>query len=371
MSSTYTYDPDAWHPMLAGAVAGAVAALVGAVLTLILRSPDEVVANSVTVTIVALALGVLSGGLWRKIRLTDNPVRLFAWTMAGGFVVAMMAISFGHLFLVDNLVTFATPMAALIFLTLGFLVPILSTITAPKWIGYAVVTLAIIVGVALFGRGNVASGELSLDDLSSTSSTTTTEADATPSETAATDSSASTTASQTLSGELAIPDDLAASYTVVSGIATYSVPEVLSGLSTVGVGESTGVTGTIVPGGEFEFTLDLLSFTSDQGRRDSRVVGWFRESPTGTFSSSDFDLPATATVGESVTFAVTGDLTINNITLPSTWQIEARVEPNGDLSIHGETDIVLSDFNIPVISSGLVTMEDSAHLEVLVSATPG
>lgn len=370
MSSTYTYDPDAWHPVLAGAVAGAVAGLVGAGLTLILRSPDEIIANSLTVTVAAIVLGLLSGWLWRSIRVSRNPIRVFAWTMVGGFVVAMMAISFGHLFLLDNLVDFATPIAALIFLTLGFLIPVFSRVTAPNWIAYAVVLIAISVGIALFGRGNVASGDLSLDDLATTSSTTQT-TESSPTETSGTDSSTSTTASQDLAGELAIPDDLADSYTVASGLATYSVPEMLSGLTTVGVGESTGVSGSIVPGGEFEFTLDLLSFTSDQSRRDSRVVGWFQEFPKGTFSGTEFDLPATATVGESVMFTVTGVLTINDITLPSTWQVEARVEPNGDLSILGETDIVLSDFDIPVVSSGFVTMEDSAHLEVLVSATAG
>jgi polyisoprenoid-binding protein YceI len=173
-----------------------------------------------------------------------------------------------------------------------------------------------------------------------------------------------------LSGEITIPADLAEQYTVTSGKATYEVPEMLSGLSSVGVGESTGVTGTIQPGGAFEFTLDLLSFTSDQSRRDNRVVGWFQEFPKGTFSGTEFDMPPSATVGESVTFPVEGVLTINDITLPATWQVEARVESDGTLSIQGETDIVLSDFNIPVVTGGFVTMEDSAHLEILVSAAP-
>lgn len=370
MSSDYIYDPDAWHPVLAGAVAGAIAALVGSVLTLILRSPDEIIANSLTVTIVAIVLGALSGWLWRSIRVSSRPVRTFAWTMVGGFVVAMMAISLGHLFILDNLVDFGLPIAALIFLTLGFFIPILAKVTAPSWIGYVVVGAALAIGVALFGQGNVASGDLSLDDLETPTTTVASTDTVAPTDTSGTESSTSTSPAVDLAGEIAIPEDLAASYTVTSGKATYEVPEVLSGLSTVGVGESTGVTGTIEPGGSFEFTLDLLSFTSDQSRRDSRVVGWFQEFPKGTFSGSEFDLPSTATVGESVTFQVEGFLTINDITLPSTWQVEARVESNGTLSILGETDIVLSDFNIPVVSSGLVTMEDSAHLEILVSAAP-
>lgn len=372
MSSDYTYDPDAWNPVLAGAVAGAVAALMGSLLTLILRSPDEIIANSLTVTIVAIVLGALSGWLWRTIRVTERPIRTFAWTMVGGFVVAMMAISFGHLFVLDNLVSFGLPIAALIFLTLGFFIPVLSMATVPSWIGFVVILGALVMGVVLFGQGNVASGDLSLDDLETPSTTAAPPASTAPTDTSTNESSTTSTAPAVdISGEIAIPGDLASSYTVTSGKATYEVPEVLSGLSTVGVGESTGVTGTIEPGGTFEFTLDLLSFTSDQSRRDSRVVGWFQEFPKGTFSGSEFELPPTATVGESVTFTVDGFLTINDITLPSTWQVEARVETNGTLSILGETDIVLTDFDVPIVTGGFVTMEDSAHLEVLVSATPG
>lgn len=367
MSSSYTYDPDAWHPVFAGIVAGAIAALVGSLLTLILRSPDEIIANSLTVSVTALTLGALSGWLWRRIRLSPRPIRLFAWTMVGGFVVAMMAISFGHLFVLDNLVNFATPIAALIFLTLGFFIPILSNVTAPVWVGIVVVVAAIAASIFFFGKGNVASGDLSLDDLPTTTSSTTA---VNQTDTGSSSETTSTSSAPSLQGEISIPDDLASSYTVTSGVATYEVPEVLSGLSTVGVGESTGVTGTIEPGGAFEFTLDLLSFTSDQGRRDSRVVGWFQEFPKGTFSADAFDLPDSAVVGESVTFPVTGVLTVNDITLPATWQVEARVEPNGNLSILGETDIVLSDFDIPVVTGGFVSMEDSAHLEILVSAAP-
>jgi hypothetical protein len=61
---------------------------------------------------------------------------------------------------------------------------------------------------------------------------------------------------------------------------------------------------------------------------------------------------------------------VNGITLPSRWIIQARIESNGTLAIKGETDIVLSDFDVPVISSGFVTMTDAAHIEVLLVAEP-
>jgi len=370
--SDYTYDPKAWHPMLAGATAGAVAAIVAALVSLVPRTPGEAFANSLTVTAVALVLGVLSGMLWRRIRTGPHAIRTFAWTMAGGWFFAMLAVSFGEFFLLDNLIGYAAPLAAIIFLTLGFLVPLFASATAPTWIGFVVIAAAIALGIFLLGKGNVASGDLSLDDLDEQTTTTTQVVTTDGDSTTGTSEAPSTTAPTgvELSGQISIPDDLAGAYDVTNAIATYEVPELLQGISTVGVGETNEVTGGFSPGGEFTFTIDLQSFVSDQSRRDSRVRQWFAEFPTGTFSGSDFDLPSAATVGEPVTFSLTGDLTINEITMPTTWDIEARVEPNGTLSILGETDITLSDFDVDIIESGFVTMEDAAHLEVLVSATP-
>jgi len=53
-----------------------------------------------------------------------------------------------------------------------------------------------------------------------------------------------------------------------------------------------------------------------------------------------------------------------------TWEMEARREEGGTVSVRGTTDIVLSDFNIPVFTSSFVTIEDSARIEVLVSLAP-
>lgn len=223
----------------------------------------------------------------------------------------------------------------------------------------------------------MASGDLSLDDLPAVTTTVVTDqapvgddpaTDGDPTDEVPTDDEP-TGPDETLAGQVAIPGDLSPSFAVSSGIATYSVPEILRGLSTQGVGESTGVAGTIELGGSFAFSLDMLSFTSDQSRRDSRVREWFSQFPEATFSGDSFDLPSTAIVGEAQTFDITGTLTVNGISLPTVWQIQARVEADGSISIQGETDIVLSDFDVPVLT-GTITMEDSGHLEILVSAVP-
>lgn len=360
MSYSYTYDPDAWHPVIAGLVAGAIAAIVAALVSLPLRSPDEVIANSLTVVGVSLALGAVAGLLWRRIRVSDRAIAIFGWTMAGGFVVAMAAVTIADQLVLGNLISYAAPLAAIIFITLGFLIPLLAGVTAPLWIAAIPVVIAVAMGIGLFGRGNVASGELTLDDLENASSTTTRESDSAP-------PTAPTTLVQ---GSIQIPDDLASSYTISQGIATYSVDERLQGLQAVAVGTTDGIAGVIEPGGTSTFTIDLQSFTSDQSRRDGKVRDWFAEFPEGSFSTMDFSLPATAQVGEVVTFDLTGDLTVNAITEPATWVIEARIEQDGSLSVTGETDIVLSTFDVPVVTGGFVEMEDGATIEVVFSATP-
>ena len=277
--------------------------------------------------------------------------------MAGGWFVAMLAVTIVDQTTLSNLVPYAAPLAAIIFITLGFLTPLLSGVTSSMWLAAIPVAIALALGIGLFGRGNVASGELGLDDLP-VASTTTTVAAATGS------TEATTTTVPAVEGALSIPEDLAPSYTVSTGLATYSVEETLRGLATVAVGTTESISGSIIPAGPFSFTIDLQSFVSDQSQRDGRVRGWFAEHPEGVFSGDEFGLPPEAAVGEVVAFDVTGDMTINDITMPVTWSIEARIEEDATLSITGETFIVLSDFEVPVFTGGFVEMEDGADAAI-------
>jgi len=354
--SDYTYNPDAWNPVLAGIVAGAIAAIGAALISLPLRSPDEIVANSLTVVVASLLLGGISGLLWRRLRVDDNAIRVFGWTIAGGFVAAMAGVAIADQTALNNLVPYAAPLAAVIFITLGFVTPLLAGATSPTWVAAIPIIIALAVGIGLFGRGNVASGELTLDDLDPVPTTAASENSGTP-----------TTVQESDQPSV---NGLAASYTVRSATATYAVDESLQGLSTQGVGSTNSVTGSLEPGGGFSFTIDLLSFTSDQGRRDTRVQGWFEDSPEATFAGDTFDLPASSAEGDVVTTTVVGDLTVNGITHQTSWDVEARLEADGSLSVTGETDIVLSEFDVPVVTSNFVEMQDGATLEVLLSLTP-
>lgn len=152
MSDTYTYNPDAWPPVVAGLAAGSVAAIVAAVVSLPLPDPDADVVNSLTVVLLSLALGAVAGMLWRRLRATEGALRAFGWTMAGGFVVALMAIAVTDQTVLSNLIAYATPLVAILFITLGFLTPLFARVTSSPWLAAIPVVIALALGIGLIGQ---------------------------------------------------------------------------------------------------------------------------------------------------------------------------------------------------------------------------
>ena len=154
LTDKYTYDPNTWPPSLAGIVAGAVGAIVAAIIGWMLTGgvvdrPSEYT-NSLTVVTVSLVLGWVSGLLWRRLRAGDNAVRAFSWTIAGGFLVTLSAVLIVDRTVLNSLAPYAVPLAAIIFITLGFFTPVLARVTAPLWSASVPILLAFAVGFGLF-----------------------------------------------------------------------------------------------------------------------------------------------------------------------------------------------------------------------------
>jgi YceI-like domain/5TMR of 5TMR-LYT len=353
MSDDYIYDPRALQPWLAGLGAGAVAGIAGTLLAFTLRSPDDIVANSLTVSIGAILIGLVSGLLWRRLRATDNGLRTFRWAMAGGFLVTLVAIAILDQAVLSNLISYAVPVDAVIFATIGLLTPLLASSHWPAWSVVIIVVATVGLAVGLFGKGNVESGELSLSDLTTTTL-------APPPISSAGDTPASTS-----------PPDVANSatfstFTITEGAATWTVPETLQGLASVAVGRSDELTGTITPGEGFEFSVDLTTFTSDQPRRDQFVRRMFAADPIAVFTSDSFEVPD-APDGEVITMQVEGTMIVNATPRDVVWDVEARKD-GSVVSVTGELDIVLTDFGITPPSLAFVRVQDEAHLEVLFQA---
>ncbi len=348
MADDYTYDPRALNPILAGLAAGSVGAIAASLVALPIHTPDELVANSLTITVVALIIGALSGLLWRRIRATSHATRTFALTMVGGFVVTMMAAAIIDQTALSRFIPYAGIVALVIFLSIGLLTPVFARAVAPAWAALIPVALALVVGFGLFGRGTTTDGALELADLATATTTTA----------AATSSEASGSSSDEASIGV---------FTVVEGVATYTVPETLRGLEVDAVGRSETLTGTVSTDGAFDFELDLTTFVSDQSRRDGRVSSMFSADPLAVFASTDFEWPDDPD-GTPISFTVTGTMTINSTDREVTWEVEARKDAS-TISVTAETDITLTEFGVePPSIAGIVEVKDEAHLEVLFQA---
>jgi polyisoprenoid-binding protein YceI/predicted small lipoprotein YifL len=113
-------------------------------------------------------------------------------------------------------------------------------------------------------------------------------------------------------------------------------------------------------------SVDISQFTSDSPRRDSTIRDRFLEStkfPIAVFTPQELQgLPETYQEGEQVSFQVSGDLTVREVTKPVTFDVVLSGE--GD-TMTGEatTVILLSDFEVgPISIIGILNTEDEAKL---------
>ena len=92
-----------------------------------------------------------------------------------------------------------------------------------------------------------------------------------------------------------------------------------------------------------QFKVDLRTLASDEARRDNRIRDEWLESnkyPWAEFKATTIeDFPANAAEGQDVSFKVTGDMTIREITKPQTFAVTARLD--GDTFTGTATSYVL------------------------------
>jgi polyisoprenoid-binding protein YceI len=166
--------------------------------------------------------------------------------------------------------------------------------------------------------------------------------------------------------------------------ARYRVREQLVGVSLPNdaIGETKNVTGAIsadskgnVLPAESKFVIDVTNLVSDKQRRDGFVRGRVLETdqyPTVTFVPKTVrGLSAPIPTTGSRTFDVLGDLTVRNVTKPTTWKVTAQFSGT---SVTGtaKTGFTFNDFSIqqprvPVVLS----VGDSIHLELDFNMIPG
>ena len=133
----------------------------------------------------------------------------------------------------------------------------------------------------------------------------------------------------------------------------YRVSEVLFGIDTEGVGRTEDVTGSVTlidtTMTEAEFTVDVASMKSDDGRRDGQFRGRIMETqtfPTASFTlTSPIDLGVTATEGATLDTTISGELTMHGVTNPVSFEIAAKIEGNR-LGVIGTIPVTFVDYDI-------------------------
>jgi polyisoprenoid-binding protein YceI len=103
------------------------------------------------------------------------------------------------------------------------------------------------------------------------------------------------------------------------------------------------ISGSQVQLADNQFKVDLRTLASDEARRDNRIRNEWLESnkyPWAEFKATTIeDFPANATEGQDVSFKLTGDMTIREITKPQTFAVTARLD--GDTFTGTATSYVL------------------------------
>ena len=176
-----------------------------------------------------------------------------------------------------------------------------------------------------------------------------------------------------INGEWIIDDEIGDfDFETASGsFAGFRVDEELTVGSVVAVGRSGGVTGSLtIADGQLtaaEVTVDMNAIVSNDSRREGairRAVG-ASTNPTATFVLGDpVDLPDGLADGDTVTIEAAGSLTVNGVTNPTTFTINALVRDDGFGVVTGSTAIVFADFDVtPPSAPIVVSIDDNGIVE--------
>jgi polyisoprenoid-binding protein YceI len=159
--------------------------------------------------------------------------------------------------------------------------------------------------------------------------------------------------------------------------ARFRVREQLAGASLPNdaVGRTKDFTGTVVikPDGSIvssdsQFVVSMGTLVSDQPMRDNFLRGnvlQVNQYPKAVFVPKQASgLPSPLPQSGSVTFKLTGDLTVRNVTQPVTWDVTAQVQGN-QVTAQAATAFKFEDFSLtqPHVAR-VLSIEDNIKLEL-------
>ena len=349
--------------MRVGIIAGSVAAVAASLVSLPLHSPNDLLFNSATVSVAAIALGIAAGAAWSRLADTKRPTLYFALLLGAGLILFALTSLLLDAFL-ERTFTFSVPPAATAVVLIGVVVLLLDrgAVVPNLWATLAALGVAAVVGIGLAGQGDEESGELSLP---------------LPSPTVA---PAVQTVPAALPSPVAPPPTATApsvhtTYVVGEGSeTTFTVREELARLPTPfdAVIRTTELSGEIdLAGGRSVVTIDLHTLSSDEEFRDRYIRrAMFPDSRTASFTVDGVDeVVDSLSEGETITRSVEGVLGIRGIEAPLTFEVEARLDGEV-LHVLGRTTFTWEQLEIPVPRArSVVSVADEVRVEVLLRAT--
>jgi polyisoprenoid-binding protein YceI len=165
-----------------------------------------------------------------------------------------------------------------------------------------------------------------------------------------------------------VPEQTEASYEVQEKFLNRELPN-------MALGKTNAVTGELQvspegkPSGKVtKISVDLRTLTSDQSRRDNRIRTQWLESekyPFAEFTSTDVQgTPDSYTEGQEVSFKLTGDMKIREVTKPVTFDVKGKLE--GDTITGSATSkILMKDFGFdPPSIAGMLTVDDGVTVTI-------
>lgn len=184
---------------------------------------------------------------------------------------------------------------------------------------------------------------------------------------------------QTTANSGMVPAAGAQTFVIVpaESIARFTLGEELLGAPKTVVGTTSGVSGELFvdPANPTNTTIgtiqvDANSFVTDNERRNAAIRRFILEAtdyPFITFAPTALNgMPAAAAVGDTLSFQVTGDLTIRQITKPVTFDVTVTVASEEEVTGTATAAILRPEFeltipNVPNVAN--VTEEVTLELE--------
>jgi polyisoprenoid-binding protein YceI len=204
---------------------------------------------------------------------------------------------------------------------------------------------------------------------------------AAPSPTVATASAAATEPAQDTaaqqSGDMRtftiVPAQTEASYTVQEQFLNRDLPSQAIGKTNAVTGAFQFTTDGTPTGQVTNITVDLRTLTSDESKRDQRIRSQWLESdtyPFATFVSTGVTgVPDNYTEGQKISFKLTGNMTIHDVTKPVTFDVTGTLAGN-TVTGTATTQILMKDFGFePPSVAGILTVKDGVTVTVNFTAT--